>query len=86
MVGSCMWGQEVVDAMRDSIEGTLRDIMAQAPEGASNITVPQFSKGQPQPQQEPGPEPQPEPQPKQEPESEPQPQPEQEREPEASSA
>jgi len=30
LVGSCFWGQEVVDAMRDNMEATLRDIMTKA--------------------------------------------------------
>ena len=32
LIGSCMWGLEVIEALRDHIEGTLREIMACAPE------------------------------------------------------
>lgn len=28
LVGSCMWGLEIVESLRDSMEVTLRDIMA----------------------------------------------------------
>ena len=31
LVGSSFWGLEVVEALRDHMEGTLREIMAQAP-------------------------------------------------------
>ena len=82
MVGSCLFGQQVVDAMRDSIEGTLREIMAQSPEGSSDIEVPQFSKGQPEPVRVQKPEQEQEQKPEQEPESKL----EQEPDPEQSSA
>ena len=31
MIGSCMFGQELVEAVRDNVEATLRGIMANAP-------------------------------------------------------
>ena len=42
MVGSTLWGQEVVAAMRDHMEGTLREIMEHAPKDGS-ATVPTYS-------------------------------------------
>jgi len=43
MIGSCMWGDEVVIAIRDNIEATLRDIMAKAPPGAAEtMAVPMY--------------------------------------------
>lgn len=43
MVGSMLWGQEVVAAMRDHMEGTLREIMAHAPADGS-AKVPTYGK------------------------------------------
>ena len=42
MVGSMLWGQEVVAAMRDHMEGTLREIMEHAPKDGS-AKVPTYS-------------------------------------------
>ena len=40
LVGSCFWGIEVVEALRDHMEGTLRDIMSKAPKtGSKEIPV-----------------------------------------------
>ena len=43
MVGSMLWGQEVVAAVRDHMEATLREIMKHAPEDGS-AKVPEYGK------------------------------------------
>jgi len=41
LIGSMFWGIDVVQALRDNIESTLRDIMAKAPAG-SVVAVPKY--------------------------------------------
>jgi hypothetical protein len=43
-VGSLFWGEEVVEALRDNVEATLRGIMAEA-EATDLETIPTFKKG-----------------------------------------
>ena len=43
LVGSAFWGLEVVEAMRDNIEATLRGIMDKAPELSRQVAVPSYS-------------------------------------------
>ena len=43
MVGSMLWGQEVVAAVRDHMEATLLEIMKHAPEDGS-AKVPEYGK------------------------------------------
>ena len=42
LIGSMMWGEEVVAAIRDNIEVTLREIMAQAPND-TKLVVPTYT-------------------------------------------
>ena len=43
MVGSMLWGQDVVAAVRDNMEATLRSIMEHAPKDGS-VKVPVYGK------------------------------------------
>jgi hypothetical protein len=43
MIGSAMFGREIVHALRDHIEATLREIMAKAPE-SSDVDIPTFTR------------------------------------------
>lgn len=44
LMGSFVWGEEVVSAFRDSVEKTLREIMDKVPEDAVLLSVPSFKR------------------------------------------
>jgi hypothetical protein len=43
LVGSSMWGLEVVTALRDNMEATLREIMSHAKDAPPDLKIPQYS-------------------------------------------
>ena len=42
LIGSCLWGIDVVTALRDNIEATLREIMDSAPTDGTQLVVPAY--------------------------------------------
>ena len=42
LIGSCLWGIDVVTALRDNIEATLREIMDSAPTDGTQLAVPTY--------------------------------------------
>eukprot|EP01043_Picozoa_sp_COSAG02_P036669 COSAG02_NODE_2701_length_8203_cov_7.719521_7_plen_92_part_00 len=45
LIGSCLWGVDVVTALRDNIEATLREIMDSAPTDGTALAVPVYKTG-----------------------------------------